>query len=272
MVLVYYRQSRRALPVRGEDEGSGGDLELYRALEIRAGDVVAFVGAGGKSSAILQIARELREAEIPVLVAPTTKMSLSEAERVGSVLVSKGMKELSAAIAETLISEGVAFAGSAMLSKRRIGSVEPAWIPALAPGHGVTLVEADGSRRRPIKGTALHEPLLPEGATLVVVVGGLRALDESVDEEHVHRPEVFSEITGVGPGHTIDAAAFARALLAGLHNIPENARRAALLADVGPGPSMARASVVARELWRDGVRDVILSSLPKESPGRVWVL
>lgn len=269
---MYYRQSCPALPVRGEDERSGGDLELYRALKIGAGDIVAFVGAGGKSSAILQVARELREAEIPVLVAPTTKMSLSEAERVGSVLVSEDMEELSAEVTEILTSEGVAVAGSTMLSKRRIGGVEPAWVPALVPGHGVTLVEADGSRRRPIKGTASHEPLLPEGATLVVAVAGLRALGEPVDEEHVHRPEVFSEITGVGPGHTIDAPAFARALLAGLRNAPENARRAALLADVEPGPSMARASVVARELWRDGVRDVILSSLPEESPGRVWVL
>ncbi|HLL57673.1 MAG TPA: hypothetical protein VK359_07085, partial [Rubrobacteraceae bacterium] len=78
--------------------------------------------------------------------------------------------------------------------------------------------------------------------------------------------------TGVGPGHTINAPAFARALLAGLRNAPENARRAVLLADVEPGPRMAHASVVARELWRDGVSDVILSSLPAESPGRVWVL
>ncbi len=241
-------------------------------MKIGAGDIVAFVGAGGKSSAILQIARELGEAEVPVLVAPTTKMSLSEAERVGRILVSEDKEELRAEVADALSGEGAAVAGSAMLSKKRIGGVEPTWIPALVPDRGVALVEADGSRRRPTKGTASHEPLLPEGATLVVAVGGLRALGEPVDEEHVHRPEVFSEITGIGPGHTIDAPAFARALLAGLRNIPKNARRAALLANVEPGPSMARASVVARELWRDGVRDVILSSLPEESPGRVWVL
>ncbi len=241
-------------------------------MKIGAGDIVAFVGAGGKSSAILQITRELGEAKVPVLVAPTTKMSLSEAERVGPILVSEDKEELRAEVAEALTGEGAAVAGSAMLSKRRIGGVEPAWIPALIPDHGVTLVEADGSRRRPTKGTASHEPLLPERATLVVAVGGLRALGKPVDEDYVHRPEVFSEITGVGPGHTIDAVAFARALLAGLRNTPKNARRAALLADVEPGPSMARASVVARELWRDGVHDVILSSLPKESPGRVWVL
>ncbi len=233
---------------------------------------MAFVGGGGKSSAVLQIVDELLEAEVSVLVAPTTKMSLSEAERVGPILVSEDMEKLGAEVAEALANEGAVVAGSAMLSKRRIGGVEPAWMPSLVPERGVTLVEADGSRRRPVKGTAAHEPLLPEGTTLVVAVGGLRGLGKPVDEEHVHRPEIFSKISGVGPGHTIDAPAFARALLAGLRNVPENARRAVLLTDVEPGPRMARASVVARELWRDGVRNVILSSLPAESPGRVWVL
>ena len=67
-------------------------------------------------------------------------------------------------------------------------------------------------------------------------------------------------------------AAFARALLAGLRNAPEDARLAALLAGVTPGPDLAAASTVARELWRGGVRTVVVSSLPKERPGRVWAL
>ncbi|HEX2098995.1 MAG TPA: hypothetical protein VHF46_08095, partial [Rubrobacteraceae bacterium] len=61
----------------------GGELELYRALDIVEGDIVAFVGAGGKSSAILQMAQELKQAGVKTLVAPTTKMFVREAERAG---------------------------------------------------------------------------------------------------------------------------------------------------------------------------------------------
>ena len=250
----------------------GGVLELYRALGIAEGDIVAFVGAGGKSSAILQIASELGEADVPVLVAPTTKMFVSEAEKVGPVLTSGDGEELSSRVAKTLAGHGAAVAGSGILSKKRVGGVEPSWVPDLAPEDGVTLVEADGSRRRPLKGTAAHEPPLPHGATLVVVVGGVRALGEPVTEERIHRPEVFSELTGIGPGHTIDADAFARSLLAGLHNAPQEARRAALLTDVEPGRSMSNASVIAHHIWRGGVRKVVLSSLPNETPGRAWTL
>jgi hypothetical protein len=162
--------------------------------------VVAFVGAGGKSSAILHVARELREAGVKVLAAPTTKMLVEEAEGVGPLVTSESGDDLPEKIAEKL-------------------------------------VEADGSRRLPLKGTAEHEPALPDGVTLVVAVGGVRALGKPVDEEHVHRPEVFSTLTGVGPGR-----------------------------------SMAEASVIGHELWRGGVRKVVLTSLPDETPGRVWVL
>lgn len=236
--------------------------------------MVAFVGAGGKSSAILRIVRELEEEDIGVLVAPTTKMLLGVAERMGEILTADGAAddELRSKVAAALSERGTAFVGGAIVSKNRVGGVEADLVPKLAPKDGVTLVEADGSRRRPLKGTAEYEPALPEGVTLVVAVGGTRALGETVGEVHVHRPEVFSEITGAAPGHTITTHAFARALLAGFHNTPQDARRAALLTDVEPGQSMAAASVIGRALWRGGVRQVVLTSLPDEQPGRVWAL
>ena len=247
-------------------------MQLYRALGIVPGDVVAFVGAGGKSSAILQAADELRGAGVRVLVTPTTKMFVSEAREIGPIVTAEDEGDLRLEVERALDEGGIAVAGSGMLSKDRIGGVEAALVPSLAPKGGVTLVEADGSRRRPIKGTADHEPPLPDGATLVVAVGGIDALGRAVDEEHVHRPEVFAEITGAGPGHTITPVAFARALLAGLRNAPEDARRAALLAGVMPGGDMSAASTIARELWRGGIRRVVSTSLPKESPGRAWTL
>jgi len=248
-------------------------LKLYLALGISSGDVAAFVGAGGKSSAILAVADELGEAGMTFLVAPTTKMFVNEAEKIGPLVTSEDVDELRAK-AEEALSDGApgVVVGSGLLSKNRIGGVDPAAISSLAALADVVLVEADGSRRRPIKGTAEHEPALPEAATLVVAVGNIRAFGVPVDEEHVHRPELFSKLTGIGPGQSITARAFARALAEGsLGNIPEKARPAALITGVQPGKSMADASVITRELWRLGVKKVVLSSLPDESPGRIWI-
>ena len=248
-------------------------MKLYLALGISPGDVVAFAGAGGKSSAIVTTAAELAQDGMTVLAAPTTKMLIKEAQKIGPLVTSEDADELRAKVREALSGgASTVVAGSGLLSKNRIGGVDPAWISSLAPLVDVVLIEADGARHRPIKGTAEHEPALPDTATLVVPVANIAALGAPVDEEHVHRPELFSKLTGVGPGQSITARAFARALADGsLANIPENARPAALITGVEPGKSMADASIVTRELWRMGVKKVVLTSLPKESPGHVWL-
>jgi probable selenium-dependent hydroxylase accessory protein YqeC len=246
-------------------------LELHEALGITPGDVVAFVGAGGKSGAILAVSNGLREAGMKVLVAPTTKMLLGEADKIGPLVTSEDAGELREKAERALSEYPTVVAGSGMLTKNRIGGVDPGWVGALASLVDVVLVEADGSRRRPIKGTADHEPALPEAATLVVATGNVHALGTPVDEEHVHRPEVFSDLTGIGPGQSITPGAFATALARGsLAKVPRTARTAALITGVEPGRSMSDASVVTRELWRLGIKKVVLASL-KDSPPRVWV-
>ncbi len=248
-------------------------MKLHGALGISAGDVVAFAGAGGKSAAILQVAQEVTASGMTVLTVPTTKMFLGEVERLGPLVTSEDPQELATRVRATLSGENPSVvAGRARISKNRVDGVEPGVVAALAPLADVVLVEADGSRRRPIKGTASHEPVIPAAATLVVAVGNVSALGSPVDEDHVHRPAVFSELTGVGPGQSITARAFARALAQGsLANVPEGTRTAALITGVEPGRPMADASVIARELWRFGQRAVVLTSLPKDAPVRVWV-
>jgi probable selenium-dependent hydroxylase accessory protein YqeC len=246
-------------------------LELYEALGITRRDVVAFVGAGGKSGAILAVADGLGWAGMKVLVAPTTKMMLGEADRIGPLVTSEDAAELQEKVERSLSESSAVVAGSGMLSKNRVGGVDPASIGDLARLVDVVLIEADGSRRRPIKGTADHEPVLPETATLIVAVANVQALGTPVDEEHVHRPELFSDLTGVGRGQSITPGAFATALARGsLARVPPTARTAVLVTGVEPGRSMSDASVITRELWRLGTRNVVLASLA-DSPPRVWV-
>src|SRR5919112_388490 len=210
--------------------GMGVTLKLHVALGIYSGDVAVFVGAGGKSGAILVVSGRLTQEGMKVVV------------------------------------------GSGMLSKNRVGGVDPGWVGDLARLADVVLVEADGSRQRPIKGTADHEPAFPDAATLVVAVGNVHALGTPVDEEHVHRPAIFSDLTGIAQGQSITPRAFALALAqCSLARVPQGARAFVLITGVEPGRSMSAASVITRELWRLGVRNVVLASLPTETPVRVWI-
>jgi len=55
------------------------------------------------------------------------------------------------------------------------------------------LVEADGSRMRPVKAPAGHEPVIPAEATLVVPVAGLDALERPLGEA-AHRAEIVQRL------------------------------------------------------------------------------
>lgn len=249
-------------------------MKLYEALGVRPDDVVAFVGGGGKSGAIIELCRELSEADMRVLVVPTTKMSVSEAGRAGELVVSGDPEELESLVSGGMPKKGrggALIAGSGLYSEDRISGVEPSRVPGLAVHADVTLVESDGARRRPLKGTATHEPAMPDGATLAVAVGGSWALGRTLDEETIHRPELFSELTGIRPGHSITAGAFAVALAKGsLGKAGDGTRRAVLLTGVQPGSGMSEAAIIARKLWRLGVTNVVMTSLPFERPPAVW--
>ncbi|MGH3085817.1 MAG: selenium cofactor biosynthesis protein YqeC [Rubrobacteraceae bacterium] len=247
-------------------------MRLCEAIGISSGDIAAFVGAGGKSSAIRTVARELTGAGHLVVVAPTTKLMVNEADDVGPIVVSEDPAELAAKVKSELSNSTAVVAGSSLISRNRVGGIEPDDVAALAKGADVVLVEADGARGKGIKGTAEHEPAIPNSATVAVGVANIGVFGMPATEEYVHRPELFSALTGVGPGQSITARAFALALADGsLANLPENTRATVLITGVGPGQSMSDASVVARELWRAGVKKVVLSSLTRKRADQIWL-
>jgi molybdenum cofactor cytidylyltransferase len=94
------------------------------------------------------------------------------------------------------------------------------------------LIEADGSRMRPLKAPAQHEPPIPDFVNLVVVTAGMSAIAKPFSDKIVHRAEIFSNLSGILPGDEITPEAVIKVLChksGGLKNIPPNARKVLLL-------------------------------------------
>ena len=94
------------------------------------------------------------------------------------------------------------------------------------------LVEADGARQKPLKAPAENEPPIPAFVAMVVVVAGMSGLGKPLSAEEVHRPEIFSSLSGLKIGETISGEALVRVLAhrqGGLKNIPRRARHSVLL-------------------------------------------
>ena len=87
------------------------------------------------------------------------------------------------------------------------------------------LIEADGSRQKPLKAWAEHEPPIPDFVDLVVHVAGLSGLGKTLNEENVHRPKIFAELGGLKIGETITKTELIKVMThpkGGLKNIPTN--------------------------------------------------
>ena len=134
--------------------------------------VVAFTGSGGKTTWIYRLSEELRRQGKRVAVATTTHMYeplpellADDAETMKSLLEGRGF----AVIGQRDGRGKITYGGDALFSLCR----------ALAD---VVLVEADGSRRQPLKCFGPHEPVILPDADCIVHVAGLSALGRPLDE------------------------------------------------------------------------------------------
>ncbi|MBK8595354.1 MAG: putative selenium-dependent hydroxylase accessory protein YqeC [Holophagales bacterium] len=175
--------------------------------------VVAFVGAGGKTTAMLRLARELEEMGRSVLVTTTTHLSDPRREPegpAGRLVFRPEMESPRTAGAGFTEGTGVDVApGITMLVSReasepgKVKGIHPSWVPSLRRSWDFVLVEADGSRRLPLKAPGNDEPVLPPGTDLVVGVLGLDGLGKPMNVRTVHRPDCFSRVTACEPGSTV---------------------------------------------------------------------
>ncbi|MFP5222446.1 MAG: selenium cofactor biosynthesis protein YqeC [Acidobacteriota bacterium] len=204
--------------------------------------IVAFVGAGGKTSLIYVLARQLSGWGKRVLVTTTTRMMpparnfmLLPGERVPHyrhLTVGYGLEP------ET----------------GKLLGVGPDEIPGLRERFQAdyVLVEADGAAGRPIKAPEAHEPVIPVCSDLVVGVIGLDALGKPADAATVHRLEAFLRVTGLSRGECIGEPAL-KALAAHPEGLfkgaPEKARRVAFHNKADLGEVAGRVFGSARQGW-----------------------
>lgn len=164
-----------------------GALGIQRPKEL-----VAFVGGGGKTSLMFALAAALPGR---VVITTTTRIFAAQMKLAAAVCGAADLSQLGNHLAE----HGSCLVIGAVEGEKASG-VDPSLPGQLLarPDVDYVLVEADGSRMRPIKAPAGHEPVVPPETTLLVPVAGLDALDGPL-EEVAHRPELVRAILSGSP-------------------------------------------------------------------------
>jgi molybdenum cofactor cytidylyltransferase len=205
-------------------------IELRQALRLGDAPQVAFVGAGGKSSAMFAFARQFPKS----LVTTSTHLSVQQAASANLQIKLTNDEDLSQ-IDPAVLPDSTVLVGPEQ-SKDRVSGPSPEVLEALsdfARRHSLPLfVEADGARLRALKAPEPHEPAIPDFVDAVIVVAGLSAVGKPFSETWVHRPERFAELAGLKHGEEISFESLVKVLTSshgGLKNIPEKTKRIAFL-------------------------------------------
>jgi len=200
-------------------------MDLAATLGLGDSELVAFVGAGGKKTAMARLA-EAGSRGLSVGYTTTTHTPPP-----GDMpLVVTGPDSPVAVLPGT--GSPVAFAAE------RVDSPERAPVKVRGFDAGVIdtvfasgrfdwlLVKADGARHREFKAPGPDEPVVPGATTHVVPVASVRAIGQSLDAPAVHRPERVADIVGGEVGETVTAESVGRVLgseSGGLKAVPRGA-------------------------------------------------
>lgn len=183
---------------------------LLASAGIGRGDVVALVGAGGKTTLAYRLAAEARQAGLRVLVTTTTHMGALPEAVTGPVFVeADGDAD---GLLDALRREGRATLLGRRVRQDKLEGVAPERVDGLATAADLVVVEADGARGRSLKVPAPHEPVLPSRTSVVVVVAALDVLGRPLDEGLVHRVDLVAAATGLPPGAAVGEDAVVDAL------------------------------------------------------------
>lgn len=152
---------------------------LYDALfPDSAPQIIAAVDGGGKTTFLRTLAEELAARNHRVVLTTTTKMYPPDNRDLWGTTVRETLALLNR--------HPIVWAGHPISDSKMSGL--PDSLPLLRTAADYILIEADGSRRRPLKmADPAYEPCIPPEADAVVALAGLDALGKPI-RDAVHRP------------------------------------------------------------------------------------
>jgi probable selenium-dependent hydroxylase accessory protein YqeC len=188
---------------------------LRHSLQLNKGGVISLVGAGGKTSLMFRLARELSRQGAAVLSTTTTKIHTPSQKQSSVVIIAESAKDLAVEAKKILGPKPHISAGSRLIPfQNKLKGFSPEAIEAIWQS-GVfrwIVIEADGAAGKSLKAPAAHEPVIPHCSKWVVGIVSLAAVGKPLTGKWVFRPQLVSKITGLAHGASITESAIAEVL------------------------------------------------------------
>jgi molybdenum cofactor cytidylyltransferase len=239
-------------------------MNLFQALKSPFPLCTAIVGAGGKTSAMFALSRQVEGA---AWVTTTAHLGTDQTEYADRHFVVESTSDIQPAL---WLEQKISLLTGAATSDDRLHSPAPDLLELIhqaAEHEGVHLIfEADGSRSIPLKAPGDHEPPIPSWARQVIVVVGASALGRPLNEGTVFRAGRYAELTGLQEGETITIESVRDMLLhplGGLKNIPPTALKAVLFNQAEDSVTQGIIQYIVPDLLAGGYDRVIVGGVTR---------
>lgn len=244
-------------------------MNLTEALniDIDARHLISMVGAGGKTTLLYRLSKELKQFNKKILLTTTTHIYIPPREVYDDLFISNDKNAL-LEYTESIRNEGIYVIGHNIAQDNKIKGIDISFTDEL---YGLNIfdsiiIEADGSKRRPLKAPAEWEPMVPKSTTVIIGVLGLDSLDRSAEEETVHRLDEFCSICECQTGDIIDAILLTKLIEhpQGLFkNAPDNAKKIALL-NKADNAGLREAGFKIKSMIEDENISIVITSMKNE--------
>ena len=160
---------------------------MTEALSAKQDDVIAFVGAGGKTALMMKLADELFKSGFKVVISTTTKLGINERPEKSELVVESDANKLISKLHSVQTQNKIPVLASGLNEEnKRLVGISPTTAGRLASDIDVDclLIEADGARGKVFKIPMAHEPVVPECVNKLCIVLGLDAIGKRINEEN----------------------------------------------------------------------------------------
>lgn len=158
--------------------------------------VISVVGAGGKTSLIRQLSKELKSLDKKVLSTTTTQVFIPN--NVDYFILKKIGEDFKP-------KEGtITSFASHIKNEKLIGSLNEVDEIIIRNIFDYVLIEADGSKGKPLKAPAEHEPVITSLTSITIGVIGLDSIGQILNESNFHRAELISKLISKEIGQPLD--------------------------------------------------------------------
>jgi probable selenium-dependent hydroxylase accessory protein YqeC len=257
-----------------KDKGVEGAGKLIQAIGLRPREMISLVGAGGKTTLMFRLAKELLDSSKKVVTTTTTKILEPNPHETPFLFVEPDETRMKQRVRDHLDRyHHITLAGE-RLGSGKLKGISPELIGDLWSSTGVDymVIEADGAAGRPIKAPRKHEPVIPLITTLVVALLGADGLEADLGESYVFQPERVSGLTGVPMGKPLTPESIAVLMTAPegiLKGTPSSSRVVVFLNKVDTPDGMEKARRAARKILEKRHRQierVVLGQAKKDPP------